>query len=224
MQPHHHVKRVTRRLWQSLHCPTCILRLSSACFEREIPSGYHVGFATLPHLQKVLDLGHSVRFPDLRLCLHFWVVFSVCRIQFCLVAWQNPAIGSSELPYNDSFAKCVTCGFWLPPADNILPKLQTGLHSDTMWYDREYVARHIGEISVLWVLFLLLPPPVRSVRYPKCTANLHCVAVVIIEIWINLPPVLWCIRRWTQIEPGGRQSACHAITSSGCCSSHIGSP
>ena len=43
------------------------------------------------------------------------------------------------------------------------------------------------------------------VQYPKCTANPHWVAVVIIEIWINLPPVLWCFRWWIQIEPGGSQ-------------------
>jgi len=82
---------------------------------------------------------------------------------------------------------------------------KTGLHSDTMWYEREYVARHIGEIGVLWVRFLLLSPPVGYVRYPKCTANLHWVWVVILEIWIDLPPVRGCLRRRIQIEPWGGQ-------------------
>jgi len=57
-----------------------------------------------------------------------------------------------------------------------------------MWYDREYVMHHIWEIGVLRVRCLLLTPPVGYVRYPKCTAHLHWVGVVIIEIWINLPP------------------------------------
>jgi len=43
------------------------------------------------------------------------------------------------------------------------------------------------------------------VRYPKCTAKLHWVRVVIIEIWINLPPVPWCFRRRILIETGGSQ-------------------
>ena len=62
---------------------------------------------------------------------------------------------------------------------------------------------HIGEIGILWVCFLLLVPPVGYVQNPKCTANLHWVGVVIIEIWINLPPVKWCFRWGIQIELGG---------------------
>jgi len=38
MQPHHYVETVTRMLWQSLPCSKCILWLSSACFECEVPS------------------------------------------------------------------------------------------------------------------------------------------------------------------------------------------
>jgi len=67
-------------------------------------------------------------------------------------------IGSSELPNNDFFVKGLACGFWLPPDNNISAKGKTGLHSDNMWYDKEYVARHIGEIGVLWVCLLLLTP------------------------------------------------------------------
>jgi hypothetical protein len=58
-----------------------------------------------------------------------------------------------------------------------------------MSYDGEYVARHIGKISVLGVRFLLLMPPVGHIQYSKCSANLHWIRVVVIEIWINLPPV-----------------------------------
>ena len=72
-----------------------------------------------------------------------------------------------------------------------------------MWYDRKYVARHIGEIGGLWVRFLLPPPPVGYVRYLQCAATLHSVGVVINEIWINLPPVVCWFRWWFQIEPGG---------------------
>jgi len=36
----------------------------------------------------------------------------------------------------------------------------------------------------------------------KCTVNLHWVGVIIIELWIHLPPVLWGTRRWIQIAPG----------------------
>jgi len=77
-----------------------------------------------------------------------------------------------------------------------------------MRYAGEYVARHIGEISVFLVRFFLLSPPISYVRYPKCTANLYWVRVVIIEIWIDLSPVLCCFRRRIQIEPGGSQYAC----------------
>jgi len=104
--------------------------------------------AALPHLQKVVNLGHSVRFPFLHLCLHFRVVFCVCCIQIWVSACHNPVIGSSKLPYNDLFAQGLACGFSLPPADNISAQGKTGLHSATMWYDREYVTRRIGEIGV----------------------------------------------------------------------------
>jgi len=161
--------------------------------------------AALPHLQKVVNLGHSVQCPFLRLFLHFRVVFCVCGIQFRVSACLNPVIGSSKLPYDDFFAKGLACGYWLPPANHNSAKGKTGLHSDTMWYDREYVARHIGEIGVLWVRFLLLAPPIGYVRYPTCTANLHSIGVVIIEIWMNVSPVLWCFRRRIQIEPGSGQ-------------------
>jgi hypothetical protein len=55
----------------------------------------------------------------------------------------------SKLPYNDFFAKGLTCGFELPSADNISAKGKTALYFDTMWYDREYIACHIGEICIL---------------------------------------------------------------------------
>jgi len=149
-----------------------------------------------------MNLGHTEQSPFLPLFLYFRVIFCVGGIQLCISTCQKSVTGSSELPYNYFFAKGLACGSWPPPANNISAKGKTGLHSDTMWYDREYVARHIGEIGVLWVRFLLLEPSIGHVRYPKCTANLHWVGVVIIDICINLSPGLWCIRLRIQIEPG----------------------
>jgi len=71
-----------------------------------------------------------------------------------------------------------------------------------MCYDREYVIRRSGEIDVLRVLFFLLAPTISYVRHSKCTANLHWVGMVIIEISSNLAPVQCCLRRRIQIEPG----------------------
>ena len=143
--------------------------------------------ATLPYLQKIVHLGHSVQFLLLCLFLHFQVVFCVHCIQCWVNTCQNPVIGLHKLSYNDIFAKGISCGIWLPPVDNISAKGNTDLHTVTIWYDRGYGMRHIGEISVLSVPILLMFPPVGYVRYPQCTANLHCIRVVIIEIWINLP-------------------------------------
>ena len=69
-----------------------------------------------------------------------------------------------------------------------------GLLCDTMWYDSKYIACQSGEIGVRFVGFLFLAPPVGYVQYPKCTAKLHWVGVVIIMIWINMPPVFGCFR------------------------------
>jgi hypothetical protein len=131
-----------------------------------------------------------VQFPFLRLFLRFQVIFSVCCVPFGVVTYQYRVIRSRILPYNDLFAKGVACGLYLPPAKNISPDRTTGLHSDTMWYDRKCVVYHIGQIGVLGVRFLLLRPPVGYVWYPKCATNPHWVGVVIIKIWIYLPRVL----------------------------------
>ena len=163
-----------------------------------------------------LPPAHSVYFPFLCLFLHFWVIFCVCRVQCWVINCQKPVISSSKLPYNNLSTKGLACGLWLPPAANITAKWSPGLDSVTMWYDGKYVPRHIGEISILWVRFILLAPPVSNVQWPRCTANLHWVGVVIIEIRINLPPVLWRFRRWIQIELDSRQSAFCAITPDAC--------
>jgi len=55
-------------------------------------------------------------FPFLCLFLHFRVVLCVRSIQFWVSACENPVIGLCKLPYKNSFAKGLTCGFWLPPA------------------------------------------------------------------------------------------------------------
>jgi len=172
-------------------------------------------FAALPHLQKVVNLSHSVQFPFLRIILHLRVVFCMWSIQFPVSACQNSNFGSSKLADNEFFAKGLACGFSLPPPNNISAKGKTGLQSETMWYDRDYVASHVGTIGVLLVRFLLLAPPISDVRYPKCTPNLHWVGVVIIAILINLSPVLRCFRQRIQIEPSGGQCVGCAIALSG---------
>jgi len=119
------------------------------------------------------------------------------------------------------FINGLACGFWLSPTKDISLEGKSGFQPDTMWYDREYAACHIGDIGVLWVRFILLPPPAGYVWDATCTANLHWVGVVVIQIWINWPPVLWILRRWIQIEPGGRKFACCPITSPRCHFCHI---
>ena len=94
---------------------------------------------------------------------------SPCRYQCCLnrrLGHRQPVIRYwlEWTALLHIFAKSVTCGFRLPPADHFSPKGVTGLHSDTVRYDREYVMSHIGEIGVLWVRFFLLPPPVSDTR------------------------------------------------------------
>jgi hypothetical protein len=110
------------------------------------------------------------------------VAFSIRGIEFWISDRHNPITDLSKLPYDDFLAQSLACGFWLPSADKIRPMGTTGLHYDTMQYDREYVTRQIGEIGGCLVHCLLLPPPVGYVRYPKCTTILHLVAVVNIDI------------------------------------------
>jgi len=155
--------------------------------------------AALPHLHKVVDLGHSVQFSFLCFSLQLNVVFSFGHIQYRIVTCQFSIIGSYILPYNDYFGEDLAFGFRLPPSDNLSPKGNPRLHFENMWYDRKYVTCHIGQISVLWVYFLCLLPPVSNIGQPICTANLNGVGVVVIMIWINLPPILWRFMWWIQI-------------------------
>jgi len=104
--------------------------------------------------------------------------------------YQYSIIGSCKLSYNDFSTKCLPCGVSLPPATNATHKGKTGLHSDTMWYDREYIACPSREIGVLCAHFVLLVLLVSDIWYQKSSANLHRVGVVIVKIQINLPPVL----------------------------------
>ena len=87
--------------------------------------------------------------------------------------------------------ECLGSGFRLSPANNVSAKRSTGLHSNSMWYNWEYDARHIREIGVLWEYFLGLQPPVGDIWQPKSSVILHGVGMVISNIWIYLPPVLW---------------------------------
>jgi hypothetical protein len=123
---------------------------------------------------------------------------------------------SRKLPNNNIFTKRLTWGFQPPPADNISARGHTGFYSTTMWHDREYVPCHIREIGIHCGRFLLLTPPVGYVRDPKWTANLHWIGVVIVGVWIKLPPALWCFRWRIQIGTGGGESVFCAIALSGC--------
>jgi len=77
--------------------------------------------AALPLLRTVEDIGHCVQFAFLPLVLHFRVVLCVRRIWWWIISFQNPVGGSRKQPYNEFFVKCLECGFWLPPANTILP-------------------------------------------------------------------------------------------------------
>jgi len=90
-------------------------------------------------------------------------------------------------------------GFCMPPADNNQHTAKSSLHSTAMCCVREYIVCHIKEIGVLWVHFLLSAPPVPNIQYSKYTSNVHRICVVIITVWINLPPVLWWFRQWIQV-------------------------
>jgi hypothetical protein len=122
--------------------------------------------------------------------LHFRVVFSVHCSRHWVIACRDPSIGSSKLLDNIFFAKSLATGSGLTPANNLSTKEKTGDHSHTMAYERKYVDCHTAKIGILWVCFLLLVAAVGYVRYLKYTAHLQSVRVVIIDIWINLPPVL----------------------------------
>jgi len=205
IQWHNHVDRVTIFLWRFHLCPKFIRRLTSAHFDRIIRSVEHGGFggaATSPKCRARRP------FCVMSFCtplLHFRVVFSVHYLQCWDITHEYLIIGFSKLPYSQFFANGLACNCWLPPANNVLAKGKSGLHSDTMWYDKEYVACHIGQISVHSVRLLLVAPPVSYIQYPKCIATLHWGGVAIIVIWINLHPVLCCFRQWNQMEPGGSQ-------------------
>jgi hypothetical protein len=88
----------------------------------------------LPHLQTVVDVGHSVQFPFLCFSLQFYVVFSFSGIQYMIIARQYHIMGWSILPNDVILAKGLACGFGLPPSNNGWPKGKSGLHSNTVWY------------------------------------------------------------------------------------------
>jgi len=151
----------------------------------------------------------------------FQVIFSFHCILYCTIACQYSFIGSCKLPYNDFFLKHLACGFWMSPANNISPMGKTGLHSNTMCYNRQYIVSHIGEIGIVWVWFFLLASRVGDIQYPKCNLKLHRVGVVMINNRINWLLVLWWFRRWVQLEHCSCQSGCCMVTLSQC---HCGHP
>jgi len=106
------------------------------------------GWTTPPHLQQVMDLGHSVQWSFLRLSCQFQVVFIFCCGHCWVIIRQYPVAGAGQVSLNEFFVEGVACDLWLPPADSVSPKGDTGLQSTTMLYVREYVVCHIREIWV----------------------------------------------------------------------------
>jgi len=165
----------------------CYLHVLSATFLL----CYTQVLAALPHLQKVTEVCHSEQFSFPNHIHDFRDDFFVRGIQCCVIACQYPIIGWRNLPYNEWFANGLASGFWMPWAGTIMSNGSNGLHWENMSYGRDYFVYHIQEIGVLWVRRLLLAPPVSYVQFPKCTATLHWVRVVIIEICLNVRPVVW---------------------------------
>jgi len=141
-------------LWASLQYLKCIRWLSFACFEIEIISVEHIGFgcpATCPKSCTTWPFYAIFFLPPFFISKSFSVfIESRCWV----ISYQCPETASSKLPYSEFFVKVLTCGVWFPPADNIVPKGKTGIQSDTMCYEREYIPSHIGDIHVLLVHFL----------------------------------------------------------------------
>lgn len=96
-----------------------------------------------------MDLGQSVQHSVLLLVLQFEVILVFLCIQCWVIACHYLAIGQSEQAYNYLFTKGLACIISLPPADSVIGKRKTGLHSGTMWCDRDYVTSHIKEICIL---------------------------------------------------------------------------
>jgi len=182
MQPHHHGERVTDILQWSLPYLKCILQLSLAWFDHDIPSVQHIGFASPATSPK--------RRGPWPFCAMFFPL-PLSSFRSCFLCSGHPMMGHrlpisrywvEQTALQRPFRKCTGLWFWLSPADNILPKGNTVLHSDTMWYHREDAPCHIGDIGVLGVRFLSPSPPVGDIQYPKWTANFDWVGVVIIDI------------------------------------------
>jgi hypothetical protein len=100
---------------------------------------------------------------------------------------SNTGSSPNNIPCNSSSnmsncyysTKRLACGSWLPPGDTISPMAHTGLYSDTISNDNEYITCHIIAIDALLVRFVYLIPPVRHIRYPTCTTNHHWLRAVI---------------------------------------------
>jgi len=150
--------------------------------------------AALPHLQRVVDLGPSVRLSFHHHNFLVWFFLSIHRIQCWVIACQVHIISYCLLPYDNFVSQSLAYAYWLPPANNILPQGQTSLKYDRIWYDSVYIACQIGKITLFWMHVLFSFPPVADIQYPRYTANLHRVGVVFTKIRINLPLSLWYVR------------------------------
>jgi len=97
MQPHHHDEWVPRMLWQYFR----IRNVSYGCHLHVVSTRFFVCstyvLAAPPHLQKVMELSHSLQFSFLWLSLHFGVEYCVHGVQCWAIACQYTSIGWSEL-------------------------------------------------------------------------------------------------------------------------------
>lgn len=155
----------------------------------------------LPHLQKVMNLRHSLQLSRLSLIVQFQVIFSFRGIRFCAITCQYSNLGLSKVPNYDIFLKHLASSFKLFPANIISPKGETGLHSNTMWHNRESITSNIVVIATVSLRFLLLAPLVSNIQLPKCPANHHGIRLVISNIPINLSPVGWQFSQNIEISP-----------------------
>jgi len=88
--------------------------------------------AALLHLQTVVGLGHSLQFHFVCLFPQFQVGFSFRYLQFDVIICQYSVIGLSKLPYYDFFPKGLPSGYRLSPANHVSPKINAGIHLDSM--------------------------------------------------------------------------------------------
>jgi len=104
---------------------------------------------------------------------NLWTIAIVCKY-ISSSRLFNSKSSSRSVIFNDGVS------FQMPPPNYILRNGKTGLHSDTMWHNWEYIPWNIKEMSISGIGYLLFVPPVGDIRYPKCTATIH------LSVWYSL--------------------------------------